>query len=170
MIDDRIEEGLSEEEAVSEIGPIDKVVSQTESETESLDEIPQAPTHKRKIKVWEIVLLILGAPLWAPLLIAAVAVIFSLYVVLWSLVISVWSIFITIAACMIGGLVSGIFFVINGNTLAGIAVVGVGIACAGLSIFLFFASVWATKGSAWLTKMPFVGIAGAFFGKGGLQK
>ena len=33
MIDDRIEDGLSEEEAVGEIGPVDSVVSQIIADT-----------------------------------------------------------------------------------------------------------------------------------------
>ncbi|MBO7336520.1 MAG: hypothetical protein J6U42_06240 [Lachnospiraceae bacterium] len=33
MIDDRIEDGLSEEEAVAQIGPVDKIVSQILMET-----------------------------------------------------------------------------------------------------------------------------------------
>ena len=56
MIDDRTEEGLSEEEAVSAIGSVDEVVSQI------IADIPLAKIAKEKIKpkrrlwAWEIVL------------------------------------------------------------------------------------------------------------------
>ncbi|MBQ9551224.1 MAG: DUF1700 domain-containing protein, partial [Clostridia bacterium] len=59
MIDDRTEDGLSEEEAVAEIGSVDAIVSQLMEETPvpSPDEEPLRP--KRRLRAWEIVLLVL---------------------------------------------------------------------------------------------------------------
>ena len=43
---------------------------------------------RRQLKAWEIVLLVLGSPLWLSLGLAAIAVIFAFYVVLWSVSVS----------------------------------------------------------------------------------
>lgn len=61
MIDERMEDGLSEEEAVAALGPAEAVAAQIRCEM-----------PKEEKKVWNTVMLILGAPLWIPLLAAAV--------------------------------------------------------------------------------------------------
>ena len=82
MIDDRMEEGLSEEEAVAGIGSVDEVIA------EIVAEIPLSKLVKeripKQIDAGLIVLLVLGFPVWLPLLIAGVAVVFSLYGSLWA--------------------------------------------------------------------------------------
>lgn len=165
MIDDRMEDGLSEEAAVSEIGNVDEIISQI------ITDIPLAKLVKEKIKpkrtlsAWEIVLLTLGCPIWLSLLIAAVAVIFSIYIVIWSAVVCLWSIEASLVVCSLVGILSATVFVFKGNGLAGIAMLGVGIACTGLSIFLFFGCKSVTKGILLLTKKMALGIKSLFVGK-----
>ena len=91
MIDDRMEEGLSEEEAVRAIGSVEEIASQINEEFKTV-KVPVAEQRSKKLKGWEIAVIILGSPLWAPLLIAAVAIVFSIYAVLWSLVIVLWAV------------------------------------------------------------------------------
>ena len=85
MIDDRMEEGLSEEEAVKAVGSVDNIAKQ-------IPGAEGADGTKRDLSGWDIALLIIGSPIWAPLLIAALAIYFSLYAVLWSLVITMWAV------------------------------------------------------------------------------
>ena len=86
-------------------------------------------------------LLILGAPVWLPILLALFAVAFSLYAVLWALIISLFALFISlVAGGFITGIGGGIFFSLTGNSVTGFALIGCGIACIGLSIFVFFAA------------------------------
>lgn len=85
MIDDHIEEGLSEEEAVRAVGSIENIAKQ-------IPGAKGADSMKRELSGWDIALLIIGAPLWAPLLIAAFVIYFSLYIVLWSLVAVLWAV------------------------------------------------------------------------------
>lgn len=103
-------------------------------------------------KEWNILLLILGAPLWLPLLIAAVAIMFSLYAVLWSAVGSLWAVFGALAGCVLGGIFAGVLFMVLDNLLAGLAMVSMALICAGLAVFLFFGCFEATKGMVLLTK------------------
>ena len=80
MIDDRVEDGLSEEEAVLEIGNIEDIANQIILEVSSNEDI-----KKKSLKTWEIVLLAIGSPIWGSLLLVA-------FVVLWSLLITFWAI------------------------------------------------------------------------------
>lgn len=88
MIDDRIEDGLSEEEAVRAVGSIDEVVEQILSERPELAGNNRA--KHRDLKKWEIALIAIGSPVWASLLIAAFSVVFSLYITVWALLVTLW--------------------------------------------------------------------------------
>ena len=145
MIEDRMEEGLSEEDAVAAVGTVDEIAAQITGD------IPKkAP--KRQPKTWETVLLAVGSPIWFSLLIAALAVIFALYVSLWAVIISLWAIFFSMAACTVGGIIAGTVFSCNGHVPAGIAMFGAAAICAGLAIFSFFGCMAATNGTVLLTQ------------------
>ncbi len=165
MIDDRMEEGLSEEDAVREIGNIDELISQIVADIPLTKLVKEKIIPKKRLKAWEIVLLLLSSPIWLCLLIVAFAVIFSLYVVLWSAIIALWAVFASIAACSIVGVAAGIVFTIGGNGLTGIAVIAAGIVCAGLSIFIFYGCKTSTKGILMLTKRIAVWIKNGFIKK-----
>ena len=167
MIDDRMEDGLSEEEAVAQIGNVDEIVSQILADTPLSKLVKEKIKPKKRRKVWQIVLLAVGSPLWVSLLIAAFAVAISLYAVLWVMVICLWAIFASVAACVLGGIAGGVLFAGNGNVLPGIAIIGAAIVCAGLSIFLFYGCKAATKGTALLTKKIILGIKHCFVKKEG---
>lgn len=152
MIDDRMEDGLSEDAAVSEIGSVDKIATQIVSDIPFTKLAKEKIKPKRALGAWEIVLLVLGSPIWLSLLIAAFAVFFSLYAVLWSVIISIWAVEVSLLGSSFGVIFGGIGFAVCGNTLTGIAMIGAGIFCAGLSVFMFFGCKSATKGTLLLTK------------------
>lgn len=165
MIDDRMEDGLSEEDAIREIGSIDEIVSQT------IADIPLAKLVKEKIKPnrtlrgWKIVLLVLGSPLWLPLLIAAFAVILSFYVVIWSVIISLWAVEALLAVYALCSMTAGVIFAFHGNGLTGISLISTGLISAGLTVFLFFGCKEVTKGILLLTKKIALGIKNIFIRK-----
>ena len=150
MIDDRMEEGLTEEMAVAQIGSAEEIATQILSET-PITKLIKA-RKKRRLTGTEITLLILGFPLWLPLLVAAFAVVFSLWISLWAVVISLWSVPVSLAACGIGGIIGGIILAVTSKALNGIALIGTALVCIGLSVFAFYGCKAATKGSAALTK------------------
>lgn len=152
MIEDRIEDGLSEEEAVNGIGNIDEIISQIVSDIPLTNLIKEKVIPKKRLKAWEIILLVLGSPIWLSVLIAVIAVFFSLYVVLWSVIVSLWSVFVSMIACALGFVASGIGFTCGGYVLSGVAMMGVGVMCAGLSIFVFYGCKALTKGIVIFTK------------------
>ncbi len=165
MIDDRMEEGLSEEDAVSEIGNVDEIISQTVADIPRSKLVKEKIKPKRTLSAWEIVLLTLGCPIWLSLLIAAIAVIFSVYIMMWSAVVLLWSMEASLIAVSLEGIVSAAVFVFKGNGLTGLAMLGVGIICAGLSVFLFFGCKAVTKGILLLTKKIALGIKSLFVRK-----
>lgn len=160
MIDDRIEEGLRESEAVADVGSVESIAEQIKADLGSVEAVPEAVKEKksegRKIKAWEIVLLVVGSPLWLSLALSALSVIISLYAALWSLLISLWAVFASLAGASVGVLALGIKLVATGDAVAGCALIGGAIASGGLAIFMFYGCTGASKGTAWLTKLPVV--------------
>ena len=88
MIDDLIEEGLSENEATAKIGSIADISRQilTDFDPKSANE------SAKKLSGFDIAIMIIGAPVWLPLLVAAAAIILSFYIIIWSLILTVWAV------------------------------------------------------------------------------
>jgi len=152
MIDDRVDEGLSEENAVAEIGSVSDIAAQIISEIPLSKIAKEKIKLKRRLKAWEVVLLAVGSPIWFSLLAAAFAVVFSVYVSLWAVVVSLWACFASCVACAFGGAAGGVVVLCGGNTPAGITMLAAGLVCAGVSIFVLFGCKAATKGMVLLTK------------------
>ena len=165
MIDDRMEEGLSEEDAVGEIGSVDTIVSQIMADMMLTKPAKEKLQPKRTLRAWEIILIVLGFPLWFSLLVAAFAVILAFYVVVWSVIISLWVVFASFIACGIDVIIGSVGFACVGSVLTGIAMIGAGFVCIGLSVFLFYGCKMATKGTLLLTKKIPVGIKNCFVKK-----
>lgn len=162
MIDDRMDDGLSEEEAISATGSVDEIVAQILSETPFSKVVKDRIKTKRRLKTGETLLLVLGCPIWLSLGVAAVAVILALYILLWAAIVSLWAVFGSTVGCSFGCVVSGIVFTCNGNALAGVAMIGAGLVCAGLSILAFYGCKTVTKGILLLTKKFVVWIKNLF--------
>jgi uncharacterized membrane protein len=165
MIDDRIEEGLTEEAAVCNIGNVDEIAEQIIADVSSVKAFETRTKPKKRLRAWHIVLLVLGSPVWIPLAVAAFVVALSLYGVLWSLVSVVWVVFVTLAACAVGGIISGTIFIVRGLGASGIAMIGASLACAGLAIFSFIGGKASGVGVVRLTRATVSGIKKCFVGK-----
>lgn len=165
MIDDRMEEGCSEEDAIRQIGSVDEVAAQIVADVLLAERAEETATPKRRLKAWEIVLLALGSPVWLSLLIAAFAVVLSLYISLWAVIVSLWAAFGALIGCALGGVVAGIGFVCGGHSLAGVAMLAAGMVCAGFSIFTFYGCRAATEGAVLLTKKMSLWIKNCFVKK-----
>ena len=163
MIEDRMEEGLLEEEAVAAIGDIDAIAEQILSEA-APKELSKIVTEnkstaddiqKKHLSPLAIALIILGFPLWFSLLAAAFSAVLALYIALWAVIISLWAILGSLIGCAIGGTVAGIVLFASGHSLTGAALLGCAAISAGLSILFFYLCKYATKGAVFLTKLPF---------------
>lgn len=152
MIDDRIEEGLTEEEAVAAVGSVETVIDQIITETPFVSLIKEKMKHTRRLRTWEIVLLAVGSPIWISLLAAAFAVTIALYASLWAVAGSLWA----VPGALIGGTVGCILacpiFIFVGNTPTAFAMLGAGLVCGGLAILSLYGCKATTQGAVWLTK------------------
>ncbi len=161
LIDDRMEEGFTEEEAVASLGSLEEVIAKMGAE--------MPPLKKRKgklhLKWWEILLIVLGFPLWLPLLIAAIAVGLAVYICVWSVIASLWAVFLSVVVCSFFAILIGIGCCLFGNSMKGIALLGAGIFCFGLSILLFWGCKAATDGVLFLTKKLLQAIKNCFVRK-----
>lgn len=165
MIDDRVEEGLTEEQAVEELGSIDDIVSQIMSEIPLAKLVKEKVKPNRSLRAWEIVLLILGSPLWLSLLAAALLVVIAIYTVIWSVVVMVWAAGLSVAACSIGGFVSAAVLAVQGNVAAGFTMFGVGIAGVGATILMAYCCAGVVKWVFSLSGKIFIGIKSFFIKK-----
>lgn len=165
MIEDRMEEGLSEEEAVAAVGNIDEIAEQIIADIPLSKIAKEKIKPKRELKAWEIVLLILGFPLWFPLIIAAVSVVFSFYAVLWSVIITLWAAFAAVIGTAFGVFTFGFYSAFSGKLLVGLALIGASLAYAGASILLFFGCKAVTNGLLLLTKKIVLAIKNCFVKK-----
>ena len=135
MLDDRIEEGLTEEAAVASVGTPSDIAAALLKEMPLAKIIGEAIKPKRKLSVLEIILLVLGSPIWISLIVAAFAVLFSLYVSAWSVVISLWACVVSFAACAVVGVLCLPYYAVLGNLGGGLFLCGAGVALAGLAVF-----------------------------------
>ena len=136
MIDDRIEEGLSEEEATAAIGSVDAIAAgiRTEIVAEKAEVCEKKPQRRRR--GLENVLLVIGSPVWIAFLAVVFACLCSAYAVVWSLIAVLWAVEIP-------------FF-----------------AFALFSKYLLIGCRWATEASLLLTKKTVAFVAKIIGGKG----
>ncbi len=165
MIDDRVEDGMSEEEAVEALGNIEEIISQILSEVSLPKLVKEKVKPKRALKAWEIVLLVLGAPLWIPLLAAVILTVLAVYLSVWSVIISLYVVDLAVVICGIAFVRLAVAFLFGGQFVSGGVALGAGLVCMGLSILLFFAFNLVTKGILWASKKVLLGIKGLFIGK-----
>ncbi len=138
ILDDQMEDGISEEDAVAALGDPGEVAKQILMDT-ALPKLMRAKAKpSRTLRVWEILLLILGSPVWASLLIAAASVLFSLYVTIWAIIGSLYAVNLSFALGAILGLVQGGIFIFTGNYAAATFYFGAALACFGIAVLLFF--------------------------------
>ena len=156
MIEDRMEDGLSEEEAVAAVGDVERIAAEIAAEL-TPEEAPKPPKPApREWKTWVIVLLIVGSPVWFSLAVGAGAAVLSLYASVWAVIISLWAVFGTLVACGVCGIACGIGFAFGGYIFPGLAVVAAALVCAGLSILAFFGCKAITDLTVTLTKRLFM--------------
>ena len=110
-------------------------------------------------------LIAVGSPIWVPLLIAAIAIVFSLYLTLWSLIISLWAVTVAFGVSAVASVASCPIFISRGYGWTGLSSLGAGLLLAGLTVFLVFGSLAASKGVVKLTKRIILGIKSLFVKK-----
>lgn len=165
MIDDRVEDGMSEEEAVEALGSMEEIIAQILSEVSLPKLVKEKVKPKQALKAWEVVLLVLGAPIWVPIVLALCSVVLSAYLAVWMMIISLYVLDLSVA--LSGLALIGLAFgaLIQSNFAVFGMMFGCGLILMGLSVLLFFGFNLVTKGILWLSKKILIGIKGLFIKK-----
>ena len=82
LIDDMIEDGKTEEEAIEKLGTVEEVSTKITSEIPLTKLVKERIKPKKELKAWEIVLIILGFPLWFPLVLTGIILLLTFSIIL----------------------------------------------------------------------------------------
>lgn len=172
-IDDRIEDGMSEEEAVAAMGDIDSVARSIETE------LPLSTIVKQRIKndretpggsaLW-IVLAIVGFPVWLPLLIAFGAVVLAVYVSIWAVIISLYAVLAALVLAGICVLIYAMARLASLGVFAGLMLLGAAAVCIGLALALLPPMCYLAKQLVKVTALFGRWMKGLLLGKGGRDR
>lgn len=149
IIADSIEDGIDEEEAVQRLGSVDEIVERIASE------IPMSVLIKARVEPknsggYTRLLLILGFPVWVPVLAAALSVALAMFAVLWIACLLLWVIFGSGAAAALIGCIGFAYFPEVGAKLM---LLGAALTGAGFAVPAFMVSLYVTRRFARLTKL-----------------
>ena len=165
LIDDRMEDGQSEEEAVESLGSPEQIAREILGEEE-----PPVSTGTGR-KVWMIILLVLGFPFWGSLLLAAAIVLLCVYICLFlpAFVLGVMALAF-LAGALIG--VVGTPFLIwdvgllTGGLPAGLFQLGLSVALLGLAVLSALGFYFTGKATVKAGRAIWRGIRRSFAKKG----
>ena len=155
MINDRVEDGFSEEDAVARLGSVADIAEEIISDYPLATLAREKFSRDEKPAAWKIWTLWLTSIIWIPLLISLFAVGISIYASAWVVIASLWASFAAITVAAPGGVVLGFVYMFADGAFKGVAFIGMGVAAAGLAILAFFGCIYATKGCVWASrKLP----------------
>lgn len=157
MIDDRIEDGLTEIEAVAAVGSVDEAAVKILGENPQINNMQNVPNKKEKKRysAFEIVLLILGFPLWFSLLAAAFSVVLSVYIVIWAVVIVLYALTISLMLSALALFAMIFISLFSGKVLSALLFFGATLLLSGVGILLLMLSVFLTGKIAKLSVVIF---------------
>jgi len=159
IIDDRVEDGMTEEDAVKALGDMDLIVTNAMYEI-SLPVLMKARVNASRSKMsnkglW-ITLVVLGFPLWFPLLMTFLAVILVIYVTIWILILSLYAVVLALGISGIAGIIGGIVLCFIKSLPVGLCTIGAALCCCALTLLITLPVLAFTKGlirfTAWIAR------------------
>lgn len=163
MIEDMIEEGMTEEEAVYSLGGTNTVVTKIADQTKMSSLVKERIRPRRKIKGFEIVLLVLGFPLWFPLLMMGLMLFMFAFILLWVLVVVTYSVEASFVASGAAGLVACAASYMDSGSF-NLGYLGVSIGMLGVACIFLTVCYYATKLNVKITRKILLGIKSKMIG------
>ena len=128
MIDDRVEDGMSEADAVAALGPVGAIAAQIIAETPVIPKaIAKANTGSRTLNV---VLLVVFSPIWVPLVLALIVAALMVHLSIWMVIVALWATVATLLLCGPIGIVGLVWCLATGYPLTAAWLLGCGMAAA----------------------------------------
>ena len=165
IIEDSVEDGKSEEEAVASLGEIDEIVSQIMMDIPLSKIVKAKAKPNRALRVWEIVLIALGSPIWLSLLIAVFSVVLAVYISIWAVVVSLYAVVLSVAVSTLAVAIGIFVSLFKGLFLNSLIFLSFALVCAGLTILLFIGTNYFAKGTFFLGKLCVKGLKRMFVGR-----
>lgn len=147
-IEDRMEDGMEEEEAINSLGSIEDIVVQVLGEKDVPISIEAKNPKKRLLRI---LLLAISSPLWLSMLAAA----FMLYLALWLVLIGVIGVVVGLGLFLVMGLWN-LIPIMQANQAAGIVLIGSLLLSIGVMPFLCYGE---KKVAIWLCRKSIDGCA-----------
>ncbi|MCR5596712.1 MAG: DUF1700 domain-containing protein [Lachnospiraceae bacterium] len=163
MIDDRMEDGIPEEEAVNGLGSIDEIKDKILKEIPITNIVKEKIKPKRSLAGWEIALLVIGSPVWVPIVLSLIITGLSIYMTFWIIILSLYVTDLSLFLSGILGIVAA-FMQTNGFA-TGLFLSGIGITLTGVSVLLFFGFNQITKWMFILSKKFLLWLKKLFVGE-----
>lgn len=110
---------------------------------------------------WHLLLNILGAPIWLPLLLAAVFTVLALYISIWAVIISLWCVPLSLGVTALACLAASILGFVQGQAAAGLLLLAAMLVLTGLTLLFYYLCLRASIGFVRLTVL----IGKALFGR-----
>ena len=163
-IEDRMYEGKSEEEAISDLGSIDDIINEIAKEYPLTKLVKEKVKPKRRLSAFEVIIAVLGFPLWFPLVLTFFILCLVFYLLVWVFALASYVIEISLVVASIGSLLSYFMYLSEGTN--NLVAIGSFIMCLGGAILFIFACIGITKGTIILSKKIIVSIKKSFIKKG----
>lgn len=147
MLADMMEDGLDEATAVARLGSPEEIARTI------LQEQPLPYLVSSRVKPrggWTamgVTLVVLGSPLWLPLLLAVAALALSVVLIIWSVILVGFAVVLALVVGGLGLLVAAVFAIATSGPLA-LMIVGWALGCCGLGILAFYGVLAMTRGLA----------------------
>ena len=137
-IADRMEDGMSEEEAVASLESPEEAANAILLEQPLPTLVKVRVKERRRLSALEILLLVLGFPLWLPLLLTALVLVFTFILLAWVLVLVPASVCLALGVSAIAVLFAGVLSLTKITLPAILAAPGAALILAGLAILAGF--------------------------------
>lgn len=167
IIDDSMDDGICEEEAVRMVGSVDAIATQILQDGASGQHVKAKQPATGRTRGWMIALLVLGFPLWFPLLVAGGSVLLALFAVAWSVILSLYAVVIALGASVFALGVCLVIAVVQGKLAVSMCMLGGTLVLAGLTILSFLGVSYAVRALLYICKKTFLLIKSWFCKKEG---
>lgn len=139
IISDRVEDNMTEEQAVEALGDIDKIVENITKDLplSSLVICKIGNTINKQKDLTTLLLIILGFPLWFPLLVSFLSVILAIYISIIAVVIAFYAIAVGFSLGGIFSLIVGLLFLFKEPFYYTLCTLGISFTLIGLGFILF---------------------------------
>jgi uncharacterized membrane protein len=152
LLDDMMEDGVSEAEAVAKLGAPEELAAQILQEQPLSALVSSRLTPRKGWSALSITLAVAGSPVWLPIALALFAVVLSIYIVIWAVVAVLFCTTLALALSALALIVTA-FMNIALFFPQAMLFLGSAVFCAGLTVLLYLGSLQTAKAMVKLTAL-----------------